>query len=332
MEERAAFPTLSGATNKKRLLCQRWLRHGNGPGIDLLLIFVLMRFLPLLLFLVSAVSFGAYAGPPQLLLQVAKFRNLDQVQKGGEIEISVTVPTQPLVYRQRAPKSFQSSAVVELAVLKADGTAAWQEIVTLKPPVLSDTTIAIKNPLSFLKRVALPDGTYTLRGRIRDQYRSANGETTVELPLIIAEPKGPAFSDILLLARPAAKAGAESVFNRGGYLLTRAGGGFYGRGADNIFFYTELNQVPAGRSVRIHYHLAAPDGTAADADAPAVTTQAGRPTAVIGQLPLGPIPAGPFTLTIEARDAATKKVLATQSQRGQRSLTEYAPAGAAVPR
>ncbi len=291
-----------------------------------------MRVLPLSLSLVLAAGLGAQAGPPQLLLRVAKFRNLDQVQKGGEIEISVTVPTQPLTYRQRAPKSFQSSAVVDLTILKADGTTAWQQTVTLKPPVLSDTTIAIKNPLSFLKRVALPDGTYTLRGHIRDQYKAANGETTVELPVVIAEPKGPAFSDLVFLARPAAKASAQSVFNRGGYLLTRAPSGYYGRGADNIFFYTELNQVPAGRAVRLHYHLAAPDGTAADADAPPVTTQAGRPTAVVGQLPLGPIPAGPFILTIEARDAATKKVLATQTQSGQRSLTEYAPAGAAVPR
>ncbi|QKG53148.1 hypothetical protein [Hymenobacter sp. BRD67] len=291
-----------------------------------------MRVLSLSLSIALAAVSNVQAGPPQLILQVARFRNLDQVQRGGEVEISVTVPTQPLTYRQRAPKSFQSSAVVELTILKADGTAAWQESVTLKPPVLSDTTIAIKNPLSFLKRVTLPDGTYTLRGRIRDQYRSANGETTVELPLVVAESKTPAFSDLVFLARPAAKASAESVFNRGGYLLTRAAGGYYGRGADNVFFYTELNQVPAGRSVRLHYHLAAPDGTAADADAPLVTAQAGRSTAVVGQLPLGPIPAGPFTLTIEARDAATKKVLATQSQSGQRSLTDYAPAGAAVPR
>ena len=290
-----------------------------------------MRVLPLSLSLVLAASLGAQAGPPQLLFRVAKFRNLDQVQKGGEIEISVTVPTQPLTYRQRAPRSFQSSAVVDLTILKTDGTTAWQETVTLKPPVLSDTTIAIKNPLSFLKRVTLPDGTYTLRGRIRDQYKSANSETTVEQPLVVAAPTAPAFSDLVFLARPAAKASAQSVFNRGGYLLTRAADGYYGRGADNVFFYTELNQMPTGRSVRLHYHLAAPDGTAADADAPPVITLAGRPTAVVGQLPLGPIPAGSFTLTIEARDAATKKVLATQSQSGQRSLTEYAPAGAAMP-
>lgn len=296
------------------------------------LIFVVMRVLPLSISLALLATLSAQAGPPQLLLQVAKFRNLDQVQKGGEVEISVTVPTQPLTYRQRAPKSFQSSAVVDLDILKADGTSAWHETVTLKPPVLSDTTIAIKNPLSFLKRVTVPDGTYTLRGRIRDQYKSANGETIVEQQLVVAAPTAPAFSDLVFLARPAAKAGAESVFNRGGYLLTRAGGGYYGRGADNIFFYTELNAVPAGRKVSLHYHLAAEDGTAADADAPLVTTQGGRPTAVVGQLPLGPIPAGAFTLTIEARDAATKKVLATQRQSGQRSLTEYAPAGAAVPR
>jgi hypothetical protein len=291
-----------------------------------------MRVLPLSISLALATTLAAQAGPPQLILQVAKFRNLDQVQKGGEVEISVTVPTQPLTYRQRAWPAIRSSAVVDLDILKADGTSAWHETVTLKPPVLSDTTIAIKNPLSFLKRVTVPDGTYTLRGRIRDQYKSANGETTVEQQLVVAPPTAPAFSDLVLLAKPAAKASAESVFNRGGYLLTRAAGGYYGRGADNIFFYTELNAVPAGRSVRLHYHLSAEDGTAADADAPLVTTQGGRPTPIVGQLPLGPLPAGHFTLTIEARDAATKKVLATQSQGGERSLTEFAPAGAAVPR
>jgi hypothetical protein len=285
-----------------------------------------MRFL--LFPLALAIAPLAHAGTPQLLLEVARFRNLDQVQKGGEIEISVTVPTQPLTYRQRAPRSFQSSAVVELSILKADGTAAWQETVTLKPPVLNDTTISIKNPLSFLKRVTLPDGTYTLRGRVRDQYKSANGETTVEQPLVVAPAKGPAFSDIVFLAKPAVKTTGESVFNRGGYLLTRAPGGYYGRGTEGLYFYTELNQLPAGRQVVLHYHLAAPDGTATDADAPALTPAAGRPTALVGELPLGYLPAGSFTLTVEARDAATKKVLATQSRTGQRSLTEYAPAGA----
>lgn len=285
-----------------------------------------MRFLFLVLALASAA--GAQAGPPQLLLEVARFRALDQVQKGGEVEIAVTVPTQPLTYRQRAPKSFQSSAVVELSILKADGTAAWQETVTLKPPVLNDTTISLKNPLSFLKRTVLPDGSYTLRGRIRDQYRSTSGETTVEQPLLIAAPKTAAFSDLVFLARPAAKATGESVFNRGGYLLTRAPGGSYGRGADELFFYTELNQLPAGRPVRLHYHLTSPDGTAADADAPPITPQVGRPTPVTGQLPLGPLPTGPFSLTIEARDAATGKVLAAQRQIGRRSLTDFAPAGA----
>jgi hypothetical protein len=286
-----------------------------------------MRFLLFSLALASATVAQA-APPPQLILEVARFRNLDQVQKGGEIEISVTVPTQPLTYRQRAPKSFQSSAVVDLDILKADGTSAWHETVTLKPPVLNDTTISIKNPLSFLKRVTVPDGTYTLRGKVRDQYKATNGETVVEQQLVVSAPKKPEFSDVVFLSKPAVKTTGESVFNRGGYLLTRAPGGYYGRGTEGLYFYTELNQLPAGHPVTVHYHLAAPDGTATDADAAAVTPAVGRPTALAGELPLGYLPAGPFTLTIEARDAATKKVLATQSRAGERSLTEYAPAGA----
>ncbi|MFC7669955.1 hypothetical protein ACFQT0_23255 [Hymenobacter humi] len=45
----------------------------------------------------------AQAGPPQILLDVARFRNLNKVEKGAEVEIYVTVPTQSLTYRQRAP-------------------------------------------------------------------------------------------------------------------------------------------------------------------------------------------------------------------------------------
>ena len=288
----------------------------------------------LLLFsLALAAGLAAAPAPPRLLLQTAIFRGLDQVQKSGEVEVSVTVPTQPLIYRQRAPKAFQSSAVVDLSILKADGTVAWQETVNLKPPVLNDTSAAIKNPVSFLKRVTLPDGTYTLRGRIRDQYRAQGSEATVEQPLVVAAPTGPAFSDILFLAKPAAKAPTgQGAFNRGGYLLARAPGGHYGRGADGLYFSTELNKLPAGRAVVLLYHLAAPDGSAADADAPPLTVLSGRPTPVVGQLPLGILPDGPFTLTIEARDAATKKLLATQHQDGERNTTEYAPGGAAVPR
>jgi hypothetical protein len=289
-----------------------------------------MRFL-LFLFALAGV-FSAQAGPPQLLLEVARFRSLDQVQKGGEVEISVTVPTQPLTYRQRAPKSFQSSAVVDLSILKADGKPAWQETITLKPPVLNDTTISIKNPLSFLKRVSLPDGTYTLRGRIRDQYRTANGETTVEQPLIIEAAKTPSFSDIVFLARPAAKAAGDGVFNRSGYLLTRAPGGNYGRGADVAYFYTELNQLPAERPVVLHYKLSSTAGKAIESDGSPVTPQSGHPTPLVGQISLTSLPEGPFTLTVEARDAATKKLLATQRQKGKHSLTEFAPAGAGIPR
>lgn len=289
-----------------------------------------MRYL--LTFLAAFAALAAQAGPPQLLLDVARFRNLDRVAKGAEVEIYVTVPTQPLTYRQRAPKSFQSSAVVTLDVLKADGTSAYHEVVTLKPPVLTDTTIAIKNPQSFLKRILLPDGKYTLRGTVKDQYRAAGGETTVEKPLVLEAPAGPFLSDIVLLSRPAAKSGGDDNFARGGYRLTRATAGTYGRGADNIFFYTELHNAPTGQPLRVHYHLTTLDGAAADADA-ALTPQSGRPTTIVGQMPLGPLPDGPFTLFIEVYGGpGNKKLLAGHRAIGQRASAEFAPGNAAVPR
>ncbi|ALW87029.1 hypothetical protein AUC43_19295 [Hymenobacter sedentarius] len=287
---------------------------------------------PILAFLFVLLHVAAHAGPPQILLDVARFRNLNKVEKGAEVEIYVTVPTQSLTYRQRAPKAFQSAATVTLEILKADGKPAYREVVTLKPPVLNDTTIAIKNPQSFLKRIMLPDGNYTLRGTVKDQYRSAGGETTVEKPLVLEAPTGPFLTDIVLLSRPAARSGGDDNFARGGYRLTRAPGGVYGRGADNIFFYTELHNAPVGQPLRVHYHLTTPDGSAADADA-TLTPQSGRPTTVVGQLPLGPLPDGPFTLFVEVYGGpGNKKLLTGHRAIGARSATEYAPAGAAVPR
>jgi hypothetical protein len=285
-----------------------------------------------LLLVAACISFAAQAGPPQLFLDIARFRNLNKVEKGAEVEIYVTVPTQPLTYRQRAPKSFQSAATVTLDVLKADGTSAYHEVVTLKPPVLTDTTIAIKNPQSFLKRIMLPDGNYTLRGIVKDVYRAANGETTVEKPLVLEAPAGPFMTDIVLLSRPAVRGGSDDSFSRGGYRLTRAPGGSYGRGSDNVFFYTELHNAPAGQVLRVHYHLTTPDGSAADADAD-LTPQAGRPTSVVGQLPMGPLPDGPFTLFIEVYGGpGNKKLLAGHRAIGQHSTAEFTPGAAAVPR
>ncbi|MBD2766311.1 hypothetical protein IC235_00210 [Hymenobacter sp. BT664] len=277
-------------------------------------------------------SLAGRAGTPQILLDVARFRNLNQVQKGAEVEIYVTVPTQSLTYRQRAPRSFQSAATVTLDVLKADGQPAYHEVITLKPPVLTDTTIAIKNPQSFLKRILLPDGKYTVRATVRDQYRKANGEATVEKPLVLEAPAGPFLADIVLLAQPAVRSGGADNFTRGGYRLTRTPDNAYARGADNIFFYTELHNAPAGQPLRVHYHLTTPDGSAADADA-ALTPQSGRPTPVVGQLPLGPLPEGPFTLFVEVYGGPnTKKLLAGHRAIGQRTPGEYAPAGAAPSR
>ena len=289
-----------------------------------------MRYLLTLLVLFTALA--VQAGPPQILLDVARFRNLNKVEKGAEVEIFVTVPTQSLTYRQRAPKAFQSSAVVTLDVLKADGTSAYHEIIALKPPVLNDTTIAIKNPQSFLKRIMLPDGKYTLRGTVKDQFRSTGNETTVEKPLVLEAPAGPFLTDVVLLSRPAAKTGGDDNFARSGYRLTRAAGGSYGRGADNVFFYTELHNAPVGQALRVHYHLTTPDGSAADADA-TLTPQSGRPTSIAGQLPMGPLPDGPFTLFVEVYGGpGNKKLLAGHRAIGEHAAAEYAPAGAAVPR
>jgi len=292
--------------------------------------------------------------PPRPLLEVARFRALDQTRPTAEIEVNITVPTQGLLYRQRIRRAFQASATLELSLTRADGgQPVWRETVALRPPVLTDTARTIKNPFSLLRRVLVPDGAYVLRAALRDDMRPTSEPkrtVVVEQPVEALAPTGVAFSDVLLLGQPAARVAAGEGDNvRGGYQLTRAPTGLYARGADVVFFYAELSGLPAGRPVRLRYRLAsgAPEtpATPAAPAAPAnkasalkpaaaeatLTALPGRPTPVVGRLPLGALPAGPFTLTLEARDATTNKLLASQRQTGSRNPTDYIQAGASSP-
>ena len=281
-----------------------------------------------LAFLLSLLHLAALASPPQIMVDVARFRNLNKVDKGAEVEIYVTVPTQTLVYRQRAPHSFQCSATVLLEIVGADGKPAFREQVALRPPPLADTTLALKNPQSFLKRILLPDGNYTLRATVRDQYRPAtpNGTALVERPLRLAAPATPFLSDIVLLARPAVKNAGDDNFNRGGYRLSRAPGGTYGRGAETLYFYAELHNAPAGQALRLQYRLVAAGAAPAAPVEISLTAESGRPAVVLGQLPLANTPTGEFAVLVDVFNG--KKILTSQRVTARRTEADFAPAAA----
>lgn len=292
---------------------------------------VRLRLLLPLLLLLSALS--AAPASAQLLLDATRFRNDDVALKGGVVEVYVTVAGQHLTYQRRAPKMFQAAAIVTLEAIRPDGTAAYQETITLKPPVLRDTTAAIKNPLSFQKRLLLPAGTYALRGQLRDQYRAAS-TVIVEQPLLIDIGSiKPQLSDLVLLAKPASRAAIEANnFIRQGLSLTRAPGGLYARGQDRLFFYAELYNAPAGQPLVVLYRLQPVAGkTSAASGKGLVQGNEGRPTVLTGELELGTVPAGRYTLLLEVRDAKNR-VLTTQTATVQRNPTEYAPAGATMSR
>ncbi|MCB2408389.1 hypothetical protein [Hymenobacter lucidus] len=285
-----------------------------------------------LLVLALFFSLTAYAAvPPQLLLDVARFRNEDMAVKGAVIELYATVPGQSLTYKRRAPKVFQAAASVTLEIIREDGSAAYQETITLKPPVLSDTSISLKNPVSFQKRILLPDGKYTLRGQVRDQYRKGQNNV-VEQPLVVESAgKALALSDVVLLARAAAKSSEPSNFARGGYSLTRAPGGLYGRGADKVFFYAELYNSKPEQTAQARYRLRS-EGATKDVLVTnvAIRGQAGQSTPVVGELDMSKLPAGDYTLTIEMRDTKNK-ILSSKNARLHRNVAEYAPAGVVAP-
>ena len=284
------------------------------------------------LFSLSSVL-AAQAQQPKLLLDVARFRNENAATKGAVVEVYVTVPGQALVYRKRAPKIFQAAAAVTLEVVRADGSAAYQEVVTLKPPVLNDTSIAVKNPISFQKRVELPDGQYVLRAKLQDQT-SKNNLAAMEQPLLLDFNRvSTRLSDVVLLARPGGKSALPADnFTRNGYSLARTPNGLYARGADRLAWYAELYDAPAPTILATRCRVRRANG------GPDVLTAAGlaRPSAtglhlVLGDMSITNLMAGDYDILMEVRDAKGK-VLASQTTRLQRRPDEYAPAAAALPR
>ncbi|AHJ96508.1 hypothetical protein Hsw_0913 [Hymenobacter swuensis DY53] len=288
------------------------------------------RLLPIFSLVAASLSAGAQH---QLQLDVARFRNDDIAVKGGVVEVYATVAGKSLTYQKRGPKMFQAGATVTLEVVRPDGTAAYQETVTLKPPVLRDTTAVIKNPISFQKRLNLPDGRYTLRGQMRDLYRAGSADI-VEQPLTVEfGATKPVLSDVMLLAKPASRSAVEpNNFMRNGLSLTRAAGGLYARGQDKLFFYTELYNAAANQPLTVRYRLRAAKATK-DAATGQHTVQGadGKPTVLAGTLDLSRVPTGEYMLTIEIRNAKTQ-LLTTQTTTVRRNTADYAPAGAVMPR
>ncbi|OON68720.1 hypothetical protein [Hymenobacter sp. CRA2] len=285
--------------------------------------------LPLLFVLLTALS--AAAASPTLLVDVARFRPL-AAGDNYEVELYLTVPGNGLTYIKRTRDTYQAGATVALYVLTADGKPVHSETITIKPPVISDTTIGLKNPQSFLRRLTLRGGQYTVKAELKDLYRKTAATFKVEEPLALDfSVTAPTLSDIVFLAKAAGKTTEQSNFTRGGYSLTRTPAGNYGRGAEQLYFYFELYNAPASQPLKLHYHLESEEGAAADADASIAQAKSGRPTAVAGEFPLGPLPSGLYTLTVEVRTAAGK-VLASRKAQLNRTKEEYAPAGASLPR
>ncbi|SMB90109.1 hypothetical protein SAMN00120144_3281 [Hymenobacter roseosalivarius DSM 11622] len=275
----------------------------------------------------------AQAQKPALLLDVVRFRNENTAIKGAVVELYVTVAGQALLYRKRAPKVFQAAAVVMLEARRPDGSAAYQETITLKPPVLNDTSSALKNPVNFQKRIELPDGQYTLRATVQDQTsKKSLGKLEQSLTLDFDQEKT-RLSDIVLLSRVGGKSAVEGDnFTRGGYSLARTPNGLYARGADRLAWYAELYDAPSplvlATRARIRSAAGGPDVMTAAGLARPV---AGAPHLVLGDMNIANLMAGDYNLIIEVRDAKGK-LLTSQTARLQRRPDEYAPAAATVPR
>ncbi|MFD2786062.1 hypothetical protein [Hymenobacter rubripertinctus] len=285
------------------------------------------------LFLLLLPCLVGSAASAQLLLDVSSFRNDDVAVKGGVVELYVTVSGQHLVYHRRGPKMFQAGATVTLEAIRPDGAAVYQEVITLKPPVLRDTTAVIKNPISFQKRIVLPDGRYTMRAQMRDLYRAAS-TVILEQPLAVNFGSDKlALSNVVLLASPASRAAiAANNFIRNGLTLTRTPAGLYARGQDKLFFYAELYHATPGQPLVLRYYLRTLQGKQDVVIGKGLAQGGdGKPTVLTGELDLSKVPTGDYRLMVEVRNTKNQ-LIASQTATLRRDPTEYAPAGAVMSR
>jgi hypothetical protein len=216
-------------------------------------------------------------------------------------------------------------------VLRADGTAAYQESITLKPPVLNDTSGAIKNPISFQKRLELPDGQYTLRAKVQDQTSKKNLATLEQALELDFNQEKTRLSDIVLLARVGGKSAVEGDnFTRGGYSLARTPNGLYARGADRLAWYAELYDAPSPLVLATRYRVRpAAGGPDVMTSAGLARPVSGAPHLILGDMNIANLMAGDYDLIIEVRDAKGK-LLTTQTVRLQRRPDEYTPSAAII--
>lgn len=163
------------------------------------------------------------------------------------VEYYVTVDGNTARY-ERGPSGFVARVGVTFTVSDSAGQVRFAKKLLLRSPALADTTQpGARASFRLHERIALNNGTYTLRWAATDQIRGAGApEVSLQLPVTVGYPakRGPQIADIQLL-EAYQKTAVPDAFSKGGYSLEGRVSDFYPPEVETLRFYTEVYHTAA---------------------------------------------------------------------------------------
>lgn len=231
------------------------------------------------------------------------------------IEINIEIAAATVTFKRADSTHLQAS--VETLILIKQG----EKVVNYEKYLLNSPLLESPGALLDVKRMALPNGEYTLEITFQDIHDAENKDA-YKTPFKVEIGNGIHLSEVQLL-RSFRPDNSDNLFTKNGYFLEPLPFHFYDRGATRLVFYAEIyhsdkNAADAGYLVR--YFIEQEKGNGVK-NLISIGTQRKKPSgidAVLVQMDINKLESGNYSLTVELRNAANE-LLASRSLSFQRS-------------
>jgi GWxTD domain-containing protein len=231
------------------------------------------------------------------------------------VEINLEISPQTITWKTVDSLTLQAGAEVLILIKKGDQVVAYEKY-ALQSPALSNPQILLD-----VKRLAVPNGDYTLEVSVTDLALPTNTDRYSQA-IRVAVSAQVRLAEVQLM-RGYRQDTTDSPFTKNGYYMEPLPFAFYDRAATTLVFYTEMyhtNQVVQAPTYTLRYFVERLQANN-QSDIIAVGNQKKRPTvidAALVQMDISKLESGNYRLNVEIRDQVNT-LLASQSIDFQRS-------------
>lgn len=232
------------------------------------------------------------------------------------IEVNLEIAPPTILWKEIDSMHVQASAEVLILVKKGN------DIITYEKYALNSPLVGHPETLLDVKRLAVPNGEYTLEVSVQD-LNVENNKDFFSSPVKVNTQTDQIRLSELQLLRTFRRDNSDSPFSKNGFYLEPLPFSFYDRSATVLAFYAEIYYSASlikDPEYMVRYFVERQRGNGV-ADLISVGNQKKKPTtidAVLVQMDIAKLETGNYTLTVELRNKANE-VLATQKLDFQRS-------------